>query len=442
MLFVNTHDNYYNYLFMQIANSVSSSNVINDISIVNNCFIENLSLYPMDFSLQDLSDLSINCADYIYESTNSLIWGGISLHKTITLNDTLSNWLDSLSLIVSSNLLTLGQGNLILLNTLLMSSNDFSPSNLNLPTLVVLGNLELLNIDCGFRPIEDSLMVLTKVLTKYSVVNTIDNLLVDFMSFMVLLVLIYLFLIFYFFNNNKLNVSETSADNDYISIWALSESEKELGSADDLLFLLIVITYIFGWFFGSYFYFIVSSLPEFMTFVYSLPGIFYVVFSIPTYLMYDYGLYYGTYLRGASISSFFIYEFGYDIIMICVFYIRLALQAIRLVLMFIACASYYDYIMFYNYKGSMFLSANMSLNESSGVFNIALYWFLIKVPGTLIYISYEVLHLWFILISQTMSFFAMIFWLFLYLYTFFIALSVENFFKELRLRRLGVKLGQ
>ena len=69
--------------------------------------------------------------------------------------------------------------------------------------------------------------------------------------------------------------------------------------------------------------------------------------------MYDYGLYYGTYLRCRF--SFFIYELGYDIIMISVFYIRLALQAIRLVLMFIACASYYDYVMFYNFKESMFI---------------------------------------------------------------------------------------
>lgn len=110
-----------------------------------------------------------------------------------------------------------------------------------------------------------------------------------------------------------------------------------------------------------------------MIFTYSLPGIFYVVFSIPTYLMYDYGLYYGTYLRGASISSFFLYEFGYDIIMICVFYIRLALQAIRLVLMFIACASYYDYIMFYNYKGTMFLAPSSTTEGSTGLFNLAVY---------------------------------------------------------------------
>lgn len=209
-----------------------------------------------------------------------------------------------------------------------------------------------------------------------------------------------------------------------------------MGSADDLIFLLIVVTYIFGWFFGSYFYFIVSKLPEFLTFMYSIPGIFYVVFSVPTYLLYDYGLYYGTYLRGASVSSFLIYELGYDIIMISVFYIRLALQAIRLVLMFIACASYYDYILFYNYKHGMFADQSSVALDSNSLFNTALYWFLVKVPGTLLYVAYEVLHLWFILISQTLAFFAMIFWLFLYLYSFFIALSVENFFKSLRSKRV------
>ena len=116
----------------------------------------------------------------------------------------------------------------------------------------------------------------------------------------------------------------------------------------------------------------VSKLPEFTMFMYLIPGIFYVVFSVPSYLMYDYGLYYGTYLRGASVSSFFIYELGYDIIMISVFYIRLALQAIRLVLMFIACASYYDYVMFYNFKDSIFISQTSALNDSSN-FNVVVY---------------------------------------------------------------------
>jgi len=116
-----------------------------------------------------------------------------------------------------------------------------------------------------------------------------------------------------------------------------------------------------------------SKFPEFMMFMYAIPGIFYVVFSTPTYLLYDYGVYYGTYLRGASISSFFIYEFGYDIIMVFVFYIRLALQAIRLVLMAITCASYYDYIMFYNYKGSMLMGQSSMNLETYSLFNTTLY---------------------------------------------------------------------
>jgi len=309
------------------------------------------------------------------------------------------------------------------------------------PTLLVLENPELIDFNTAGSITHHRLFNLSCTswsftLLKSEYVDSINTLSSSLVSYLMAIYLIYLFVVLYFYTNNKLNTSEVSADNDYISIWALSESEKELGSADDLIFLLIVVTYIFGWFFGSYFYFIVSKLPEFLTFMYSIPGIFYVVFSVPTYLLYDYGLYYGTYLRGASVSSFLIYELGYDIIMISVFYIRLALQAIRLVLMFIACASYYDYILFYNYKHGMFLDQSSVAPDSNSLFNVALYWFLVKIPGTLLYIAYEVLHLWFILISQTLAFFAMIFWLFLYLYSFFIALSVENFFKSLRSKRV------
>lgn len=434
MHFVSTHGNQSTsfYLIMPILENLYTLSF--DSSYLINLFtgISTAS----DVSLKDFADISINCVDYVYESSNSLLHSGLTNYTVLSSVDSILSWYNMFGTSVSSKLPTLGHLNDLLIAILVSDSSVNSLITSSSPTLLALNNLELIFIDSGFKLLDDSMLILTRTLVKYNTVSSIDNVLSGFISYLVFITLVYSFLVVYFFNNNKLNTSEVSADNDYLSIWALSESEKELGSADDLLFLLIIVTYIFGWFFGSYFYFIVSSLPEFMTFVYSLPGVFYVVFSIPTYLMYDYGLYYGTYLRGASISSFFIYEFGYDIIMICVFYIRLALQAIRLVLMFIACASYYDYIMFYNYKGTMFIAPTSNLSDVSGVFNTAIYWFLIKIPGTLMYLAYEVLHLWFILISQTMSFFAMIFWLFLYLYTFFIALSVEKFFKDVRLRRL------
>ena len=43
----------------------------------------------------------------------------------------------------------------------------------------------------------------------------------------------------YFAHNNKLNDSESTADLELLMLGSLSESEKEIGSIDDLIFVLI-----------------------------------------------------------------------------------------------------------------------------------------------------------------------------------------------------------
>lgn len=396
----------------------------------------------------NFTSMSTGGTTYIYETVSFLYSGYSSVSTSDFTHNLQLSWADILSFIISTSaadiLEEIEAGELFDLDDAIVNSfivsyvtrqNNGMSLFFNAPTLFVLENPELLDDAGGIVTdsfFSSSVVNLTLLKNEHmSYINMFSSSLVTYICF---LAVIYLFLVMYFYSNNKLNSSEVSSDNDYISLWALSESEKELGSADDLVFLIICLTYIFGWFFGTYLYFMVSKLPEFTMFMYLIPGIFYVVFSVPSYLMYDYGLYYGTYLRGASVSSFFIYELGYDIIMISVFYIRLALQAIRLVLMFIACASYYDYVMFYNFKDSIFISQTSALNDSSN-FNVVVYWLLIKIPGIFLYVSYEVLHLWFILISQTLAFFAMIFWLFLYLYSFFLVLTVENHFRSTRLAR-------
>lgn len=383
--------------------------------------------------IEDFTNVGSMCAEYMYETVLFGMNGGFKVYLS-QLNANNSIALDG----VLNAVLSFGSDSFSNVSALLINAESVLNLNQTLdltlsPTLFVINNLELLSI---VNSNNDSLFYTTsKVLLKTEFVNTFDSFSTGFVLYTSTLLILYLLLVLYYTSNNKLNSSEATTDNEYLMIWSLAESEKEIGSADDLIFLMIILSYIFGWFFGLYFYFILSKLPEFMTFMYSVPGIFYVAFSTPTYLMYDYGLFYGTYLRGVGGSSFFIYEFGYDLIMISVFYIRLALQGIRIVLMLIACASYYDYIMFYNFKGTMLLKPVDLNTDHSTLLSVACYWFLVKVPGTIMYVMYEVLHLWFILLSQTLSFFAMIFWLFLFLYSFFLTMSVENFFKDLRLRR-------
>jgi hypothetical protein len=67
-----------------------------------------------------------------------------------------------------------------------------------------------------------------------------------------LLLVIYTAMVFvsfyfsYYFSSVK---EESTIDSDYLSASVTIESEKELGSLDDILLCILLIVYIFGWYF-------------------------------------------------------------------------------------------------------------------------------------------------------------------------------------------------
>lgn len=269
--------------------------------------------------------------------------------------------------------------------------------------------LDYYNADC-YKPYID-MSPLEKELMTVSNVMCLDNFISGYITNVTILVVAYITVSFYFNVGQVKSDNESTTDAEYLTICSLVEGEKEIGSVDDLLFVAIHLIYMFGWFFGAYFYLIVSRLPELVILMYSLPGIFYIVFSIPTYLAYDYGILYGTYLRGSGGTSFLMFELGYDYIAIAIFYIRLALQSIRLVIMVITYASFHDYMLFYNIRPSAYTNPSkiFSCNFNYGFTQLLIYYAVVSVPCMMIYLAYELLHLFFVLVSQTVAFFAMIF---------------------------------
>lgn len=290
-----------------------------------------------------------------------------------------------------------------------------------------------------FKPSE-----ITKEILKVENMVVIDSFISGYIVYLSILLTIYYIVVFYTNLGQSLNKDESSTDMEYLVITSLTEAEKEVGSVDDMIFFTINLIYLFGWFFGTYYYLIVSRLPELVIFMYSIPGIFYIALSIPTYLSYDYGIIYGVYLRGTGNTASLIYELGYDYIAIAIFYIRLALQGIRLVIMIITYASFHDYMLFYNIRPSAFSNPSYIFvcNHNYNLFQLFMYYMLFCIPTALLYLMYEILHLFFVITSQTISFFAIIFWLFLFLYTFFFAAKVERYFLDRRdyRRKLWAKI--
>lgn len=240
-------------------------------------------------------------------------------------------------------------------------------------------------------------------------------------------------IMFYFSYYNNSVKDENTVDQDFMVAAMTVESEEEIASIDDMALSLFLLVFIFSWFFYSNCIFILTNIPEISVLYYNIPFLYYMIFLIPTLLLYDFGIFFASYLRGASSTASFTMELLYDYIAVAAFYIRLLVQNVRLLLMTLVYFSLYECILafvtlttwFNNYETLWENNSNNNTNYSS-------YYFLIKIPGQLIYWVYELLHTFFVLTAQFVAFFAMIFWLFLFLFTMFVLEQQERFLGEKR----------
>lgn len=258
---------------------------------------------------------------------------------------------------------------------------------------------------------------------------------------LILLYTVFLFISFYFSYYFSSVKEESTIDSDYLAASVTIESEKELGSIDDMLLCTIVIVYIFGWYFYVHCWSLLSVVPELLSVFYLLPVTYYIIFSIPTYLSYDFGIFFLGYLRGVGPSPVLIAELMYDYIAFVAFYIRLMVQGVRLVLMIFTYTSMHDLIIFFSYD-QQFMLGSENIWENISNFSVSFgsfsYLFLFELPITLLYWAYELIHTFFVLTAQTVAFFAMVFWLFLFLYSFFVFEKIENHFKTKRIQRKNI----
>ena len=95
--------------------------------------------------------------------------------------------------------------------------------------------------------------------------------------------------------------------------------------------------------------------PEHILNFYLMPQLYVIILSIPTLLLYDFGVVFPMYLKGVALSALPIFEIIYDFIALISLYVRLMVQAVRLVLMLLTYASMHDVILFYSYDQKLLL---------------------------------------------------------------------------------------
>jgi hypothetical protein len=265
-----------------------------------------------------------------------------------------------------------------------------------------------------------------------------QSLLTPIMLFPQLLFIAYvgfLFVSFYFSFYSSSSKEESTVDADYLTASITIESEKELGSLDDILMPSVVIIYTFGWYFYLYCWNLFSSVPELTLVFFFAPILYYTILNTPTFLLYDFGILFTCYLKGVAPSNNLLFELMFDYVSIITYYVRVITQFARLILMFSAYAGMHDYILYMDYS-HRYLTGNESIWEEISNVNASVssftYFFLGTLPGILLNWTYEVFHTFFVVTGQIIAYLGMVFWLFLFLFTFFVVEKQESYFEEKR----------
>lgn len=273
-------------------------------------------------------------------------------------------------------------------------------------------------------------LVITNELFMSAVMTLIDLILVVY--FLVLGTM------FYFSYYSSASKEEALIDSDY-ALWNITiEAEEEISSMDDMLLAFIIIFYVFGWFFYAHCWIVISQFPELMFVLYVFPFLYYIILLIPTCLVFDFGIYFLGYLKGVGSSPVMLLELVYDYISFAAFYIRVLVQAVRLLLMSFTYASLHDFIIFYSLDqrwltGSESIWDDLNtLTATDGTFS---YFAIFCIIAKIYYWIYELLHTFFVVTAQATAYFAMVFWLFFFLFSFFVSEKQEFYFFEKRKKK-------
>lgn len=271
----------------------------------------------------------------------------------------------------------------------------------------------------------ESIYIYNKLISEVNLLSCTLYIHFIFLSFFISLLIVYL-LSFY----NNYNNEEKIIDSDYLNSSILVESEKEITSIDDYIIVLITILYVFGFYFYINSTFTLISQSTIYMIYYLLFVTFIFILGMPTLLLYDLGIYFLVYLKGTGKSHNSFIEVIYDYIACVVFYTRIFAQWIRLILMFVTYLSLSHYVIEFEITNKFtILNENYTnLNNYNDFKTHISYYILVLLPFKFFYWSYEILHTLFLVTSQFVAFFAIVFWLILFLYTFFIIEKFEEYF--------------
>jgi hypothetical protein len=377
-----------------------------DFNITYNWFMNNIYQDNFDFNYYSLWYSSLDISYF------TLFWS-VMLDKVIFLNLLKLPYIDSWFRFLTQN-------------------SENSLSLLTCPELFFISDYFLKNLIVPFSTEIDT------VIYSMSDEETYLYTALVFPHLLVIGVIVLFFVMLYFSYYNSAVKEEVTIDHDYLIASATVEAEEEIGSLDDMFMSLLIFCYIFFWYFYINCGAIMMVIPEFALTIYLFPLMYYIIMCIPAFLAYDFGLYFVAYLRGVGAAPIMSVELLYDYIAFAAFYIRLIVQNVRLILMIFTFGSFHEFIIFHGIEKELIIGdesfwddVSKSIKTPSGM----AYFLVFKLSGHIIYFFYELVHTIFVVTAQFIAFFAMVFWLFLFLYTMFVSELQEKFYTQKRASR-------
>jgi len=98
-------------------------------------------------------------------------------------------------------------------------------------------------------------------------------------------------------------------------------------------------------------------MPELILVFYLFPGLFYIIIGIPTFLIYDFGIFFLAYMGGVAAGSVLAIALMFDYISVIIFYVRILVQSVRLVLMLGTYAGMHDVVLYFSFSQKMFFGS-------------------------------------------------------------------------------------
>ena len=105
---------------------------------------------------------------------------------------------------------------------------------------------------------------------------------------------------------------------------------------------------------------------------------------MPTAILYDCGIYFVTYLRGVGKTYVITVETVFDYIQVLIFYTRIMVQGVRLVMMLGVFAGCHEFVMFFSIPQKAFISSEYfweEFNNTPLTLSGYSYFFLSVLPG-------------------------------------------------------------